>query len=49
MNNQFNTVMLPHLSTNRFDLSHEIKTTFKMGQLIPTFVLDVLPGGFPLS
>lgn len=30
--------------SNTFDLSHDIKLTFKMGRLIPTLVTEVLPG-----
>lgn len=29
---------------NMFDLSHDVKTTFTMGKLVPTLVLETLPG-----
>lgn len=35
---------MPGVKTNKFDLSHDLKLSFKMGQLIPTTVMDVLPG-----
>lgn len=44
MKNIFNSVMLPKVDTNRFDLSHDVKLSFKMGQLIPTCVMDCIPG-----
>lgn len=40
----FNTVAMPKIPMNQFDLSHEIKTSFRIGELIPTCVIDVLPG-----
>lgn len=42
--NIFNTVALNRPATNRFDLSHDVKMSFKMGQLVPTCCIDVLPG-----
>lgn len=42
--NIFNSVKLPGVSSNKFDLSHEIKLTFSMGELVPTTVMEVLPG-----
>lgn len=30
--------------SNAFNLSHDLKTSFKLGQLIPTLVLETLPG-----
>ena len=29
---------------NLFDLSHDLKTSFQMGKLIPTLCLETLPG-----
>lgn len=31
---------------NQFDLSHDVKTTFSMGQLIPFLTLETLPGDY---
>lgn len=42
--NIFNTVAMRKRPSNIFDLSHDVKLSFKMGQLIPTCVVDVLPG-----
>jgi len=42
--NIFNSIALPRVDSNRFDLSHDVKLSFKMGQLVPTMVMDVLPG-----
>jgi hypothetical protein len=44
MKNIFNTVKHARVGSSRFNLSHDVKTSFKMGRLIPTCVLDVLPG-----
>lgn len=44
MRNIFNSVLLPKVDTNRFDLSHDVKLSFQMGELIPTCVVDVMPG-----
>lgn len=32
------------LDKNKFDLSHDVKTTFKMGRLVPFLLLETLPG-----
>jgi len=40
----FNQVENTKLQTNIFDLSHDKKLSGKMGNLIPTFVMDVIPG-----
>ncbi len=40
----FKQVGTQKLGSNVFDLSHDIKTSFNMGQLIPTTVMDVIPG-----
>lgn len=44
MPNIFNSIKLPHLRSNVFNLSHDVKMSFKMGQLVPSCVMDVLPG-----
>ncbi|WNK15089.1 MAG: major capsid protein [Microvirus sp.] len=44
MKNIFNSVKFPSVDSNRFDLSHDLKLSFSMGELIPTCVLDCLPG-----
>lgn len=44
MQNIFNTVALSRPATNRFDLKHDVKLSFRMGYLVPTFLSDVLPG-----
>lgn len=38
--------MLPHadISRSRFDRSHSVKTSFNVGDLIPFYVDEVLPG-----
>lgn len=42
--NIFKKVMMSKVDTNRFDLSHDVKISFKMGQLIPTCCMEVIPG-----
>lgn len=42
--NIFNSVKLPHVPQSAFDLSHDIKLSFSMGELVPTMVMDCLPG-----
>jgi len=42
--NIFNSVKFPGVDTNRFDLSHDLKLSFSMGELVPTCVMDCLPG-----
>lgn len=42
--NIFNSVLLPKVDTNRFDLSHDVKLSFSMGELIPTCLMECLPG-----
>lgn len=44
MANIFETVAMPRIPRNQFDLSHECKTSFNIGELVPTCVLDVIPG-----
>lgn len=42
--NIFNTVKSANPSSNYFDLSHDLKLSFNMGQLVPTTVMDIVPG-----
>jgi len=42
--NIFKNVLFPKVDSNKFDLSHDIKLSFNMGELIPTCVMDCLPG-----
>lgn len=42
--NIFTHIQLPKVGSNRFDLSHDVKMSFKMGQLVPTTCMEVLPG-----
>lgn len=39
-----NKVSLDHIKRNRFDLSHEVKTTVMPGRLVPILTLEVVPG-----
>lgn len=39
----FQTVPGPNVQKSIFDLSHDVKLTFKMGQLIPFLTLETLP------
>lgn len=42
--NIFKQVLMPKVSTNRFNLSHEVKMSFRMGQLVPSCIMEILPG-----
>jgi len=42
--NQFNSIQLPNVDSNRFDLSHDNKLSFSMGELVPTCAIETLPG-----
>lgn len=42
--NVFNTVQIPRVDSNGFDLTHDFKLSFKMGQLIPAICMDCIPG-----
>lgn len=44
MSKIFNQIGMKKVGRNAFDLSHDIKYSFNMGELIPTAVMDVLPG-----
>lgn len=40
----FNTIKLADTSTNRFDLSHDVKMSCQMGKLFPIMVMECVPG-----
>lgn len=40
----FTKIKLPGIGSNFFDLSHDVKMSFPMGRLIPTMVMDCVPG-----
>lgn len=42
--NILNQVPIQRLQRNFFDLSHDLKYSFNMGELIPTTVIDCIPG-----
>jgi len=42
--NIFNSVALPNVKESTFDLSHDLKLSFRMGQLIPTCCIETMPG-----
>jgi len=42
--NPFSQILLPKQKSNLFDLSHDVKMSFKMGQLVPTCLVDCVPG-----
>lgn len=42
--NIFNSVKFPGVKSSRFDLSHDVKFSFSMGELVPTCVLECIPG-----
>jgi hypothetical protein len=42
--NLFNSIQLPKVGSNFFDLSHDVKMSFKMGGLYPTCVMETVPG-----
>lgn len=44
MANIFKNIFLPKVGKNTFDLSHDVKMSFNMGDLVPNFLMDVLPG-----
>lgn len=43
-NDLFNVVAMPNIPSNVFNLSHEVKLSFEIGELVPTCVVDCLPG-----
>lgn len=44
MKNIFNSVEMKGVKSNSFDLSHDLKMSFSMGELVPTCVMECLPG-----
>lgn len=40
----FNKVKLPGVNTNRFNLSHDVKLSLRMGTVTPTCCMEVVPG-----
>lgn len=44
MANQFSSVQMRQPSASNFDLSHDVKLTMNMGQLVPTLIQEVIPG-----
>ena len=42
--NIFRQIQRPKIQKSWFDLSHDHKTTFEMGELVPTLVMETLPG-----
>lgn len=44
MPNIFDSIKLTKPNKNVFDLSHDVKLSFNMGELIPTMVLECVPG-----
>lgn len=44
MKNIFKHVQMPRVARNVFDLSHDVKMSFDMGQLVPCLTMEVLPG-----
>jgi hypothetical protein len=44
MKNLFNSIKLQKPNSNYFDLSHDVKLTAKMGNLVPVLAMDVVPG-----
>ena len=44
MNKLFNSVKLQKPKNNFFDLSHEKKLSMNMGELVPIYLQEVIPG-----
>ena len=44
MSNIFNTVQNSKVPSNKFNLTHDVKMSSKMGWLTPCCVIDTLPG-----
>jgi len=42
--NLFNSVELKRPNNNQFDLSHDVKMSMNMGELVPTLVMECVPG-----
>lgn len=48
--NLFNSIQLPKIQRNVFDLSHDVKLSCNMGELVPTLIMECIPGDkFSLS
>jgi len=44
MANLFNSVKMTRPQSNKFDLTHDVKMSGKMGNLIPSLILECVPG-----
>lgn len=44
MKNIFNTIQLRKPKKNKFDLTHDVKMSMKMGGLYPSLILECIPG-----
>lgn len=44
MKNLFNSIKLTRPKANVFDLTHDVKLTCQIGKLVPTLVMEVVPG-----
>lgn len=44
MKNLFNSVSLQREKSNVFDLTHDVKLSMRFGNLVPTLVMDCIPG-----
>lgn len=44
MNNSFNSILTSRPRSNRFNLSHDVKTSFRMGCQVPILAEDLVPG-----
>lgn len=42
--NLFNSIQVKSVKSNRFDLTHDVKMSFRMGELVPSCIMDVIPG-----
>lgn len=41
---QFTQVQMSHVPSNSFDLSHDVKLSLDMGQLVPVNIMECIPG-----
>lgn len=44
MQNQYQTTFAPFVGSSKFDLSHDHKTTFRAGKLVPEMTVEISPG-----
>lgn len=44
MRNFMNSIALPKVGVNAFDLGHDVKQSFNMGELVPVLCQEILPG-----